>query len=109
MAAGVGRRAQPGTRACPRATSPGGRSMPVCVLASIATSCISSTDALGPALCQQLGSEHRRFIALAMSNVGDQRVGCRIGDPVEVAFQRCGGCLGVEASGGDALVAEEAL
>ena len=79
------------------------------MLASIATSCISSTDSLGSALCQQRGSEHRRFIALAMSNVGDQPVGCGIGDPIEVAFQRGGCFLGVEASGGDALVAEEAL
>jgi Plasmid pRiA4b ORF-3-like protein len=37
--------------------SPGGRSITVCVLASIAASCISSTDAFGPALCQQLGGE----------------------------------------------------
>jgi hypothetical protein len=66
--------------------SPGGRSIPVCVVANIATSCTSSADTLSPALRQQVGSEHRRFIALMMPNVGDQRVGRGIGDPIEVAF-----------------------
>jgi hypothetical protein len=34
---------------------------------------------------------------------------CRIGQGVEPALQRCRGCLGIEAGGDDAVMAEEAL
>jgi len=43
-------------------------------VASTTTLCTSSTDALCPALRQQISSQQRRFIALPLPDPRDQRV-----------------------------------
>jgi hypothetical protein len=54
-------------------------------------SCISSGEALGPALCEQVGGKQCGFVSLPLSDVGDQRVGGWIGQLIELALQRSGG------------------
>src|ERR1700710_677575 len=78
-------------------------------MTSTTISCTSSTDLFRSALCEQFGGEQRRFVALPLSDAGNQRVGGRISQLVELTLQR-GGCrFGVKTGGGDALVSEEAL
>ena len=78
-------------------------------MASTTTLCTSSTDALCPALRQQISGQQSRFIPLPLPDPRDQRVSGRVGQLVEPALQR-GGCrLRVEAGGDNTLVAEEAL
>jgi hypothetical protein len=75
----------------------GRTSTPVFAMARTATSCTNSTDALRPALCEQVGGEQRRFDPLSLPDAGDQYVRGGVGHLVEPALQR-GGCrLGVEA------------
>src|ERR1700676_104482 len=83
--------------------------MPVFAMASTTSSCTNSGDALRPPLREQVGGEQCRFIASTLPDAGDQRVRGWIGELVELALQRRGRGLGVEAGRGDVLVAEKTL
>jgi hypothetical protein len=74
----------PGLESKPRVGRFRGRkSTLVCALVSITTSCTSSGETLGPALCEQVGGKQCGLVSLPLPNAGDQRVGCRIGHTLE--------------------------
>src|SRR4051794_309396 len=81
----------------------GGKSTPVFAMASTATSCTSSGDALSlrchstgscrrnleplrPPQCEQVGSKQRCFVALPLPDPRYQRVSGRVGQLVEPAL-----------------------
>jgi hypothetical protein len=78
-------------------------------MASAASSCTSSGNALRPPTCEQVGGEQRCFVPLLLSNTGDQCVRGRIGQLVEPTLRGGSGCLGIEARRSNAFVAEKTL
>src|SRR3954467_6779073 len=81
----------------------GGKSTPVFAMASTATSCTSSADALPlrchsaglrwwnleplrPPQCDQIGGDHRWFVAVRLPDPGYQRVSGWVGQLVEPAL-----------------------
>src|ERR1700751_2039933 len=78
-------------------------------MANTTTSCTSSGDALRPPLCEQIGGEQRRLVALPLPDTRNQCGSGGIGELVKLALQRRGRGLGVEAGRGDVLVAEKTL
>src|SRR4051795_11831692 len=99
----------------------GGKSTPVFVMASTATSCTSSADALPlrchsaglrrwnleqlrPPQCEQVGGEQRGFVALPLPDPRYQRVSGRVGQLIEPALKRGGRRLGVETGGGNTFM-----
>ena len=69
---------------------------PVCAKASTSISCTSSADPLSTAPGQQVGGDQGSVVAALFADTDNQRVGSRVGDPVEAALQG-GGCrFGVE-------------
>src|SRR5258708_6765051 len=87
----------------------GARRTPVCATTSTTISCTSSTDLFRSALRQQFGGDQGRFVPSLLPDAGNQCMGGRISQLVELTLQR-GGCrFGVKTGGGDALVSEKAL
>src|ERR1700712_3513170 len=83
--------------------------MPDWATTSTTISCTSSTDLFRSALRQQFGSDQGRFVPPLLPDAGNQCMGGRISQLIELTLQR-GGCrFGVKTGGGDALVSEKAL
>ena len=72
-------------------------------------SCISTTDALGPALRQQVGGEQGGLVAALTPNTHDELLSTRVGERIESARQRGRSGLGVVPRGRDAFVTQEVL
>jgi hypothetical protein len=83
--------------------------MPASNAASISNSCTNSGESRGLALPEQVNGKNGCFIAVALSDPGNQCMGGWVGDPVETALQRRRRCLGIETGSRDVRMAEEPL
>src|SRR3954471_14967170 len=102
-------RAHRGARAGRAFRSPGERSTPACVAASIGRSCISRAEPLDAMPHEQLGRQQGRLVPMPMLDGRDQGMGGRGGDLIEFAPQYGSRRFGIEPGGREALVPEEAL